>query len=594
MWVYDRLVNLVSGLGTAKDKASASVYALALMGKDQLDAAYRGDWVARKVVDIPAFDETRAWRNWQAKQNQIEAIEAEEARHGIQMKVAAARVRARLYGGSALYLGVDGGQPGEELDMRRVGAGALRYVHVLNRYEIQPGELELDPQSPLFGEPKKYTLTTGTKASVDIHPSRVIRFVGADLPDRNLMLDGWGDSVLQAIDDAVRHAGSAAAAIAALMQEAKVDVIKMPNLMENVATEEYRKRVIDRFTLANTAKSMVNAILLDGEEEWSQKQVSFAQLPEVLNTYLQIASGAADIPATRLLGQTPGGLQSTGESDLRNYYDRISAGQNLHLRPALHRLDEVLIRSALGARPPEVHYVWTPLWQISEKERAEIAESKAKTTKAYSDTGLLPDPALGKALVNQLVEDGTYPGLDEAIEEFGDDGEDAENDNEAARLNEQQMRRAANDAAPRTLYVSRKLVNGAEFLAWAKGQGFTTTLAADDLHVTIAYSRQPLDWMKVGESWSFGDKNGNLTVNPGGARLVEPLGGEGAVVLLFNSSDLAWRHMAIREAGASWDHEGYQPHVTITYEPGDLDLSKVEPYRGKLVFGPEVFEEVSR
>lgn len=592
MWVLDRLVNLVSGLGGAKDKASATVFALALLGKDQLDAAYRGDWIARKVVDIPAFDETRAWRNWQAEQDQIEAIEAEEARHGIQMKVAAARVRARLYGGSALYLGVDSGQPSDELDMRRIAKGGLKYVHVLNRYEIQPGELDLDPQSLLFGEPKNYTLTTGTKASVEIHPSRVVRFVGADLPDRNLMNDGWGDSVLQAVDDAVRHAGSAAGAIASLLQEAKVDIIKMPNLMEMVATEEYRSKVIERFTLANTAKSMVNAILLDAEEEWSQKQVSFAQLPEVLNTYLQIASGAADIPATRLLGQTPGGLQSTGESDLRNYYDRISAGQNLNLRPALYRLDEAIIRSALGARPPEVHYTWAPLWQISEKERAEIAESKAKTTKAYADTGLLPDPALGKALVNQLIEDGTYPGLDEAIEEFGEEpgqGESDEDDQEEAR-----QRQLAADAAPRTLYVSRKLINGAEFLAWAKGQGFTTTLAADDLHVTIAYSRQPLDWMKVGESWSFGDKNGNLTVNPGGARLVEPLGNEGAVVLLFNSSDLAWRHMAIKEAGASWDHEGYQPHVTITYEPGDVDLSKVEPYRGKLVFGPEVFEEVKR
>lgn len=421
MWVFDRLVNLVSGLGTAKDKATASVYALALLGKDQLDAAYRGDWIARKIVDLPPFDETRAWRNWQADQNQIEAIEAEEYRHGVQMKVASARVRARLYGGAALYLGVDGGLPTEPLDLNRVTKGGLKYVHVLNRYEIMPGELELDPMSPLFGEPKKYTMTAGSGLSVDIHPSRVIRFTGADLPDRNLMMEGWGDSVLQAVDDAVRHAGSAAGAVAALLQEAKVDIIKMPGLMMNVATEEYRQKVIQRFTLGNTAKSLVNAILIDGDEEWSQKQVSFANLPEVLNTYLQIASGAADIPATRLLGQTPGGLQSTGESDLRNYYDRISAGQNLNLRPALYRLDEVLIRSALGVRPPEVHYVWAPLWQISEKERAEIAESKSKTTKTYADTGLLPDPALGKALLNQLVEDGTYPGLDEAIEEFGEE-----------------------------------------------------------------------------------------------------------------------------------------------------------------------------
>jgi hypothetical protein len=42
----------------------------------------------------------------------------------------------------------------------------------------------------------------------------------------------------------------------------------------------------------------------------------------------------------------------------------------------------------------------------------------------------------------------------------------------------------------------------------------------------------------------------------------------------------------------SHDFDEYQPHVTITYEGSDLDLSKVEPYRGELVFGPEIFAEV--
>lgn len=151
---------------------------------------------------------------------------------------------------------------------------------------------------------------------------------------------------------------------------------------------------------------------------------------------------------------------------------------------------------------------------------------------------------------------------------------------------------AANDATPRSLYVQRKLLNGAEFIRWAKAQGFEATTPADDLHVAIAFSRQPVDWMKVGESWT-GDKDGELVIKPGGARLVEPLGDKGAVVLLFNSSELSWRHEEIKRAGASFDFDEYQPHVTITYQaPAGLDLRKVEPYRGELRFGPEIFEEV--
>lgn len=68
--------------------------------------------------------------------------------------------------------------------------------------------------------------------------------------------------------------------------------------------------------------------------------------------------------------------------------------------------------------------------------------------------------------------------------------------------------------------------------------------------------------------------------------------GENAVVLVFFSGHLEQRHREMREAGASWDHPGYYPHVTISYDAGELDLAKVEPYRGELRFGPEIFEPI--
>lgn len=146
-------------------------------------------------------------------------------------------------------------------------------------------------------------------------------------------------------------------------------------------------------------------------------------------------------------------------------------------------------------------------------------------------------------------------------------------------------------SAPRTLYVCRKLLNGKELLAWAKKQGFSKPLEADDLHVTVALSYRPIDWMTVGDPWSLNSR-GELIVAPGGARLVEPIGKLGAVALLFSCSDLSWRNRAIIEAGASWDFPDYQPHVTITYDGAGVDLANVEPYRGELRFGPELFTEV--
>lgn len=150
----------------------------------------------------------------------------------------------------------------------------------------------------------------------------------------------------------------------------------------------------------------------------------------------------------------------------------------------------------------------------------------------------------------------------------------------------------AKSSTPRTLYVCRNLIKPREFLAWAKAQGFTAPQAADDLHVTIAYSRARVDWMAIDQAWTFDDK-ADLVVPAGGPRVVEAIGDKGAVALKFKSAALQWRHEAIREAGATWDHPEYQPHVTITWNAAGMDLSKVEPFRGQLHFGPEIFSELN-
>ncbi|WP_419178582.1 hypothetical protein [Ensifer adhaerens] len=147
------------------------------------------------------------------------------------------------------------------------------------------------------------------------------------------------------------------------------------------------------------------------------------------------------------------------------------------------------------------------------------------------------------------------------------------------------------DAAPRTLYVRRDVLNAAEITAWAQAQGFETV--QDGLHVTIIHTRTPLDWIQVGQAgeWSS-DEDGEMTIAPGGPRLMERFGE--AVVLQFASSRLTWRHEDIKRLGAETDYPDYQPHVTITWKlPAGMDLSKVDPYRGKIRLGPEQFEEVN-
>ncbi len=142
-------------------------------------------------------------------------------------------------------------------------------------------------------------------------------------------------------------------------------------------------------------------------------------------------------------------------------------------------------------------------------------------------------------------------------------------------------------SAKRTLYVRRPLINGEHLVNWAKANGFATTLPDTDMHVTIAYSKEAVDWDAVPRS--------SLPILriEGGGRELARFGKDGeAVVLKLESEELAARHREIRQAGASWDWPYYKPNVTLTYAGKDISLDELAAFDGVLEFGPEAWAEV--
>lgn len=614
-FVRDRLTNIMTGKGTSADKSVYSRYAFLPLDPAQAEAGYRSDWLVRKIIDIPPFDMTREWRDWQAKGSDIEKIEAEEKRLQLRAKCQRALVLARLYGGGALILGTKDANPEEELKVDRVGIGGLTYVHVMSRWQLQEGEQRLDPADPWFGQPETFTINAGNgQQQVKLHPSRVVAFVGQRAPEGGYLQGSngswfWGDPVMQSIGQAVKNATMAQDGFAALIDEAKVDILGIPDLTAKASSAEFEELLLARLSNAAMAKSVWRMLLKDKDEEWEQRQVTWTGMPEIMTAFLNAVAGAADIPLTRLLGVSPKGLQSTGDGEERDYQAMVRARQNELLAPALDQIDELLIRSAFGSKPDDIYYEFAPLSQMSEKDAAAIEKQAAETVKTYADTGVLPDTALAAMAKNRIVESGRWPGSEAAFEEAekaGDDPLDPDSREADLRTREENVRaleqqgavtaedalKLITDAKPRSLYVSRKLLNADALIKWAKGQGFETTVPAGELHVTVLFSRMAVDWMKMESAWNQ-DEQGRLKVAPGGARLVEKLGDKGAVVLLFNSSPLSWRHEEMVRKGGSHDFDEYQPHVTITYDgPADLDLAQVEPYRGELLFGPEIFAEI--
>jgi len=609
MMIGDGFANMVTGLGLMDLKASANTYVMPVT-TPELEAAYRTSTWFGKIIDIPAKDGTREWRKWQADNAQIELLEATEKRLGVQQKILQAWTWKRLYGGAAIIIGGLPGTNWTPLRLDSVRKDSIKFLNVLSKDELIPNGIIRNPLDPDYGKPAYWTIASeGTGAR--IHPSRVVDFNGRKVSPLSALQDYWGDPEWYRLEAAVKSADSTGAVIDALMQESKVDVIRVNGMTKSLATAEYEALMIRRFQMVALLKGMQNVMLMDKDDEWEQKQIDWTGVPDIAKHVLNILSGASDIPMFRLTGQNLTGLNNTGDGEQRAYYDGVRADQKLGLQPDMNVLDEVLIRCALGTRPANVWYEWNSLYQMSEKERAEVDKLRADASLVYVNTGMIPEKAMAKAVQSRMIDSGDWPSLESALDELTEEERNMEgNDPDAdtiALLTAAMARNPAQaaggddppqpaqaqvqqDAAPRALYIRRDVLNADEILRWAKANGFETTVPASALHVTVLYSKTPVDWMELPAPWDE-----EVIIPAGGARLMERFGDDGSArVLTFKSENLKWRHEYLIEAGASSSHDKYQAHITISWNSGLDGEEATWPmgYNGEIRLGPEIWEPI--
>lgn len=413
----DGLENVVAGLGTDRDKRSYSVYGTPRkLTPVELENMYRSSWLAKKIVNAVADDMTRAWRTImfdesnQAAQFQIEHA---EKRLGLKAKVNDALSWARLYGGACILIGTKDGVYDQPLVAETVKKGDLAFLRTVDIRQLFPagGVLCSDLSSDNFGLPEAYTLV---EAGTAIHHSRIIRFNGQKLPHYAWLKNNmWDDSELQHVLDSIMNCDTATNSVASMLFEANVDVIKTEGLGDLLATKDGEAKVMKRFQTAALLKSFNRTLILDGTESYEKKSNNFSGLNLIIQQFMQDVSGAADIPMTRLFGQSAGGLNATGNNDIRNYYDMLQAKQESELRPQLERLDAIMVRSELGQMPDDYRFEFNSLWQMSDTEKATIEKTRADRDKLYLDMGVVDEGVIAA----DLKEAGTYANLtDEHVE----------------------------------------------------------------------------------------------------------------------------------------------------------------------------------
>lgn len=383
----DGLVNFATGLGTMQSKRSHSFWRFEGLAIDwaQYEAAYQSSWLAKNIIDTIPADITREWR--EIKCDDADKIRIEEDRIGLVNAVRDAYRWARLYGGAGVIMITD--QPLDRpLNVNRLGKGSLKNLIVLDRWYLGGVDTQvLDIMSPDFMLPSEYWIANAK--NVRVHPSHIVRFTGEKLPPRlRFMNQGWGDSTLRVAMEPIEDLISAIGGVGESLQEFNVDVVKREDLFNDLTTDQ-AGAIQKRFEQFRLMKSIIHLAVLDGTEEFDRKNVQYAGIDTLLEKQMQMIAGACHTPMTKLFGMSPGGLNATGDSDLRNYNDYLRSVQNEVLDPALKKLDEVLVRSAIGGFPEDFNYEWKPLTTPSPMDLATANKTQADADAAYLDAGVI-------------------------------------------------------------------------------------------------------------------------------------------------------------------------------------------------------------
>ena len=410
-----------------------------------LTVTYRENWIAKRIIDMPCEDMTRAWYKLSTSlpEAALRDLHRLEARHSVKQEIANAIRWARLYGGSIALIVLRGEENrlDQPIDYDLLLPNCFQGLLVLDRAQgIEPSqELVTDLDDPDFGLPMYYTVElesrvesgeffqseecrvksgeffqseecrvksgdndrlvwNGTDSStvkpleyardsasynapvyqqVKIHHSRVLRFVGRELPYMETVAENyWGASKLEHIWDELQKRSATSANIAQLIFQANITTLKMGDLGEHLAygSDNLQSKVMETLSNENRLRTSYGIQLMSAEDSLETHSYSFSGLSDVYEAFMMDMAGAAEIPATKLFGRSPQGMNSTGEADLRNYYDMIAQMQERCLRPALEKLVPIMAISCWAYVPRDLEIVFQPIMTTSPAEKAELVQ----------------------------------------------------------------------------------------------------------------------------------------------------------------------------------------------------------------------------
>lgn len=393
-----------------------------------LSEAYVEIGLVQTIVDVPVDDAMRGGIEIKSKQldeTQIEELQSEMERKDDLVIAAQAAKWNRLFGGAGIVLFTDQ-DPTTKLEIGNITDASDLEFHAADLWELFWSGQYVPETAAEYGllhrdEGFEHYDYYGHS----LHKSRVLRLKGIAPPSFvRPRMRGWGMSVVETLVRSLNQYLKATDLGFEVLDEFKLDVFKIKNLVTTLLAPGGTEKIQKRVQLANWQKNYQNALVMDSEDDFDHKQLSFAGLAEAMaGIRMQVASDMR-MPLTKLFGISAAGFNS-GEDDIEVYNAMIESQVRTKLKFHVMRMVELRSQSIFGFVPDDLKINFKPLRVLSAEQEENVKTQKFNRLVQAKQAGEITTEEFRDACNKGNLFDITLDTTDELISELEDQAAEA-------------------------------------------------------------------------------------------------------------------------------------------------------------------------
>jgi phage-related protein (TIGR01555 family) len=162
--------------------------------------------------------------------------------------------------------------------------------------------------------------------------------------------------------------------------------------------------LMDRAQLFNVYRDNRNLALIDKtQEEFGQVNTPLSGLDNLQAQAQEQMAAVSHIPLVKLTGITPAGLNANSDGEIRVWYDYVAGYQSHNLTPLMQWILQLMQLSLFGKIDSGLSWDWNPLYELDDKELAEVRYKNADTDRILIESQVID----GKMAQQRLAADPT-------------------------------------------------------------------------------------------------------------------------------------------------------------------------------------------